>query len=64
MDVATGLVRRHPRGVILTRGLVAAPLVVLTGILLAYGYWGAALFALAAAVVHGGDAGVRWAGWW
>jgi len=38
--------------VILTRGLVAVWLVVLTGILLAYGYWGVALFTLAAAVVH------------
>ena len=37
---------------ILTRGLVAVWLVVLTGILLAYGYWGVALFTLAAAVVH------------
>jgi CHASE2 domain-containing sensor protein len=52
MNVATSFDRRHPRGVILTRGLVAVWLVVLTGILLAYGYWGVALFTFAAAVVH------------
>jgi hypothetical protein len=35
---ATGFDRRHPRGVILTRVLVTAWLLALTGILMAYGY--------------------------
>jgi hypothetical protein len=38
--------------VILTRVLVTAWLLVLTGILLAYGYWGWALLPLAGAVAH------------
>jgi hypothetical protein len=39
MNMATGFDCRHPRGVILTRVLVTAWLLALTGILLAYGYW-------------------------
>ena len=50
--MASGLNRRHPRGVIVIRVLVTAWLLVLTGILLAYGYWGWALLTLAGAVAH------------
>jgi hypothetical protein len=50
--MATGLDRRHPRTVILIRVLVTAWLVVLTGILLAYGYWGWALVTIAGAVAN------------
>jgi hypothetical protein len=50
MSMATGFDRRHPRGVILIRVLVTAWLLALTGILLAYGYWGWALLTLAGAV--------------
>jgi hypothetical protein len=35
-----------------TRGLVALWLLILTGILLMYGMWGVALFTLVAAAVH------------
>jgi hypothetical protein len=52
MNMATGFDRRHPRGVILTRVLVTAWLLALTGILLAYGYWGWALVTLAGAVAN------------
>ncbi len=52
MKMATGFDRRHPRSVILIRVLVTAWLVSLTGILLAYGYWGWALLTLAAAAAH------------
>jgi CHASE2 domain-containing sensor protein len=52
MSVAAGFNQRHPRGVIVTRGLVALWLLILSGILLMYGMWGVALFTLAAAVVH------------
>ena len=48
--MATGFDRRHPRGVILTRALVTAWLLALTGILLAYGLWGWALVTIAGAV--------------
>ena len=44
--------RRHPRGVILVRVLVTAWLLALTGILLAYGYWGWGLVTLAGAVAN------------
>lgn len=50
--MVTGLNRRHPRGVIVIRVLVTAWLLVLTGILLANGYWGWALVTLAGAVAH------------
>ena len=53
MNLTTGFDRRHPRGVILTRALVTAWLLALTGILLAYGYWGWALVTLAGAVANG-----------
>lgn len=43
---------RHRRAVILIRVLVTAWLLALTGILLAYGYWGWALLTIAGAVVH------------
>jgi hypothetical protein len=52
MNMATGFDRRHPRGVILIRVLVTAWLLALTGILLAYGYWGWALLTLAGAVAN------------
>ncbi len=52
MSMVTGFDRRHPRGVILTRVLVTAWLLALTGILLAYGYWGWALLPLAGAVAN------------
>ena len=47
MNMVTGFDRRHSRGVILIRVLVTAWLLALTGILLAYGYWGWALLTLA-----------------
>ena len=53
MDMVTGLNRRHPRGVILIRVLVTAWLLALTGILLAYGYWGWAVLTLAGAAANG-----------
>ena len=52
MNMETGFNRRHPRGVILIRVLVTAWLVVLTGILFAYGDWGWALVTLAGAVAN------------
>jgi hypothetical protein len=52
INMATGFDRRHPRGVILVRVLVTAWLLALTGILLAYGYWGWALLTLAGAVAN------------
>ena len=47
-----GFDRRHPRSVILIRVLVTAWLLALTGILLAYGYWGWALLPIAGAVAN------------
>jgi len=52
MIMATGFDRRHRRTAILIRVLVAVWLVVLTVILLAYGYWGWALLTLAGAVAN------------
>ena len=52
MNVTSGFDRRHPRGVILIRGLVTVWLLALTGVLLAYGYWGWALLTLAGAVAN------------
>jgi hypothetical protein len=52
MNTSTGFDRRHPRGVILIRVLAAAWLLALTGILLAYGYWGWALVTAAGAVAN------------
>jgi hypothetical protein len=52
MNTVTGFDRRHPRSVILIRVLVTAWLVALTGILLAYSYWGWALLTLAGAVAN------------
>jgi CHASE2 domain-containing sensor protein len=49
----TGFDRGHPRSVILIRVVVTAWLLALTGILLAYGYWGWALVTVAGAVVNG-----------
>ncbi len=54
MKLVTNFDRRHPRGVITIRVLVGIWLVVLTGILLAYGFWGWALLTLAGAVVNFG----------
>jgi len=50
--MATGFNRRHPRAAIIIRVLVAAWLLALTGILLAYGYWMWALVTLAGAVAN------------
>jgi hypothetical protein len=50
--MATGFDRRRPRSAILIRVLVTAWLVVLTGILLAYGYWGWALVTIAGVVAN------------
>jgi uncharacterized membrane protein YebE (DUF533 family) len=50
--MATGFDRRHARGVILIRVLVTAWLLALTGLLVAYGYWGWALLTLAGAVAN------------
>ncbi len=52
MNTVTGFDRRHPRSVILIRVLVTAWLLALTGILLAYSYWGLALLTLAGAVAN------------
>jgi hypothetical protein len=52
MSMATGFDRRHPRAVILIRALVTAWLLALTGILVAYGYWGWALLTLAGAAAN------------
>jgi hypothetical protein len=52
MNMATGFDRRHRRTAIIIRVLVAAWLVCLTVILLAYGYWGWALLTLAGAVAN------------
>lgn len=52
MNLSTGFDRRHPRGVILIRVLVMAWLFALSGILLAYGYWGWALVTLTGAVTN------------
>ena len=52
MIMATGFDRRHRRTAILIRVLVAVWLVVLTVILLAYGYWGWALLTLAGVVAN------------
>lgn len=53
MNMASGFDRRHPRAVILIRVLVTAWLLALTGILLAYGYWGWAVLTLAGAAANG-----------
>jgi uncharacterized membrane protein YebE (DUF533 family) len=53
MTMATGFDHRHPRGVILIRVLVTVWLLALTGILLAYGYWGWAVLTFAGAVANG-----------
>jgi uncharacterized membrane protein YebE (DUF533 family) len=50
--MATGSGRRRARWVILIRGLVTAWLLALTGILLAYGYWGWSLLTFAGAVAN------------
>jgi hypothetical protein len=53
MNSPTSFDSRHPRGVIIIRVLVTAWLLALTGILLAYGYWGWALLTIAGAVANG-----------
>jgi len=60
MIMATGFDRRHRRTAILIRVLVAVWLVVLTVILLAYGYWGWALLTLAGAVANSVLANRAW----
>jgi hypothetical protein len=52
MNTETGFNRRHPRAVIVIRVLVTAWLLALTGVLLAYRYWGWALLTLAGAVAN------------
>jgi uncharacterized membrane protein YebE (DUF533 family) len=52
MNMVTAFDRRHPRAVILIRVLVTVWLLALTGILLAYGYWGWALLTIAGAVAN------------
>ncbi len=52
MNMATGFGGRHPPSAILIRVLVTAWLLGLTGVLLAYGYWGWALLTLAGAVAN------------
>jgi hypothetical protein len=52
VNMATGFDRRHPRAVILIRVLVTVWLLALTGILLAYSYWGWAALTLAGAVAN------------
>jgi hypothetical protein len=52
MSMDTGFNRRHPRAVIIIRVLVTAWLLALTGILLAYSYWGWALLTIAGAVAN------------
>ncbi len=52
MNTVTGFDRRHPRSVILIRVLVTAWLLALTGILLAYSYWGWALLTIAGAMAN------------
>jgi uncharacterized membrane protein YebE (DUF533 family) len=52
MSMEAGFNRRHPRAVIIIRVLVTAWLLALTGILLAYGYWGWALLTIAGAVAN------------
>jgi len=60
MIMATGFDRRHRRTAVLIRELVAVWLVVLTVILLAYGYWGWALLTLAGAVANSVLANRAW----
>jgi hypothetical protein len=58
--MATSFDHRHPRTVILIRVLVTAWLLALTGILLAYSYWGWALVTLAGAVANSAWAYYVW----
>jgi hypothetical protein len=50
--MATGFDRRHPRGVTIVRVVVTVWLLALTGVLLAYGYWGWALLTIAGAAAN------------
>jgi hypothetical protein len=52
MNMASGFNRRYPRAAIIIRVVVVAWLLALTGILLAYGYWGWALVTLAGAAAN------------
>ncbi len=52
MSIAAGFNQRHPRGVVVTRAVVAVWLLVLAALLLAYGLWGVALFTFVAAIAH------------
>jgi len=52
MNMALGFNRRYPRAAIIIRALVTAWLLALTGILLAYGYWGWGLVTLAGAAAN------------
>jgi hypothetical protein len=51
---------RHPRSVIVIRVLVTVWLIALTGVLLAYGYWGRALLTIAGAVANAVWAYLTW----
>ena len=51
---------RYPRSVIAIRVLVTAWLLALTGVLLAYGYWGWALLTIAGAVANAVWAYLTW----
>lgn len=52
MDTTTEFSRRHRRGLFIIRVLVTAWLLVITGILVATGYWGWGLLTLAGAVAN------------
>jgi hypothetical protein len=54
MTMATGFDHKHPRAVIIIRLLVTVWLLALTGMLLAYSYWGWSLLTLAGAAVNFG----------
>ena len=56
----TGFGGRHPRSVIVIRVLATAWLLALTGVLLAYGYWGWALLTIAGAVANAVWAYLTW----
>jgi hypothetical protein len=50
--MATSFGRKHPRSETLIRALVTVWLFVVTGILLAYGYWGWSILTAAGAVAN------------
>jgi hypothetical protein len=52
VNVVTNFDRRYPRSVILIRALVTVWLIIATGILLSFGYWGWSLLTLAGAAAN------------